>query len=87
MKKAEADKLLDDVTRHFSKRGLPINIRDATDTKVAEFMRGVISGLIVLDEPLGVEQGYDYDLCPKCGSVAGSRSYYCKMCGAYLREK
>lgn len=86
MRAPEAQELLEDIGDWFMKKGLPINIRDGINEEVTKHILKVIKPFVHIDEPLGVIQGTDYDHCPKCNGIAGQSAFYCKLCGAMLRE-
>lgn len=87
MNKQEAEKLMDEVWHKICKEGIPINIQTGTNMDVADWMKGILEKCIEIDEPLGTKMGIEYDICPKCGGVIGSSAYFCKRCGAYIRER
>ncbi len=86
MRAPEAQELLEDIEDWFMKHGLPINIRDGSNEEVTKHMLKVIKPFVHIDEPLGVIQGIDYDHCPICNGIVGQSAYYCKLCGAKIRE-
>ena len=86
MRAPEAQELLEDIEDWFMKHGLPINIRDGSNEEVTKHMIKVIKPFVHIDEPLGVIQGNDYDHCPICNGIVGQSAYYCKLCGAKIRE-
>ena len=86
MRAQEAQELFEDIEGWFMKHGLPINIRDGINEEVAKHILKVIKPFVHIDEPLGVIQGNDYDHCPRCNGIVGQSAYYCKLCGAKIRE-
>ena len=86
MKAIEAKELLDDLEGWFLKNGLPINARNGSNEAITQHILKIVKAYIHEDEPLGVIRGTDYDRCPSCNGVAGQSAYYCKLCGAKLRE-
>lgn len=86
MKQTEKDKLIEAVRRKVQKNGIPINVRMGGYDEAAEWISGLLTKAIEIDEPIGVKQGIDYDYCPNCGGIIGNSAYYCKSCGSYLRE-
>jgi len=86
MRAPEAQELLEDIEDWFMKHGLPINIRDGINEEVTKQILKVIKPFVHIDEPLGVIQGTDYDHCPICNGIVGQSAYYCKLCGAKIRE-
>ena len=86
MRAPEAQELLEDIEDWFMKHGLPINIRDGINEEVTKHILKVIKPFVRIDEPLGVIQGTDYDHCPRCNGIVGQSAYYCKLCGAKIRE-
>lgn len=86
MRAPEAQELLEDIEDWFMKNGLPINIRDGSNEEVTKHMLKIMKSMIHIDEPIGTEPGPIYDFCPRCHGVIGESAYYCKKCGAYIRE-
>lgn len=86
MRAQEAEELMDEVWHAICKKGLPINVRTGQNMDAADWAKGVLEKQIKIDEPIGVMQGTDYDHCPRCNAVVGQSAYYCKRCGAWLRE-
>jgi len=86
MKEIEKNKVTDLIVNKVAKRGIPINVRTGGNIEAAEWVKGLLMELLPIDEPLGVIQGTDYDRCPRCNGVAGQSAYYCKKCGAWLRQ-
>lgn len=86
MKQTEKDNLISEITRKVTKRGIPMNVRIGGNEDAAEWTKKLLQELLPVDEPQGVVKGADYDHCPACGKVVGSSGFYCKYCGAYLRE-
>jgi hypothetical protein len=78
--------LLDNLQEHFIKKGLPINIRKGNNEEVANYILKVVESCIHEDEPLGTIPGMGYDHCPRCNAIIGQSAYYCKTCGAWIRE-
>lgn len=87
MKESEKVKVIDLIVNKVTKRGIPINVRTGGNIEAAEWVKELLMELLPIDEPLGVVQGYDYDHCPVCNSVIGQSAYFCKHCGAYVRER
>ena len=67
------------------KKGVPIDCRDS-DEKLAKYIRRILTEELKEEEPLGVITGTDFDHCPRCNGVIGSSAFYCKKCGAMIRE-
>lgn len=86
MRAQEAEELLDEVWHAICKKGLPINVRTGQNMDAADWVKEVLEKHIRIDEPLGVTQGQDYDHCPRCNGIVGQSAYYCKLCGAKIRE-
>ena len=86
MRAQEAEELMDEVWHAICKKGLPINVRTGQNMDAADWVKGVLEKQISIDEPIGVVQGTDYDHCPRCNAVVGQSAFYCKRCGAWLRE-
>lgn len=86
MKAKEKNKVIDLITNKAKKRGLPINVRTGNNEELAEWLKGLLEELLPVDEPLGVKMGMEYDFCPACGGTIGQSAYYCKTCGAMIRE-
>lgn len=86
MRAQEAEELMDEVWHVICKKGLPINVRTGQNMDAADWVKGILKKQISIDEPIGVVQGTDYDHCPTCNAVVGQSAYYCKRCGAWLRE-
>ena len=86
MKKNEYKKLKDDILERVKKKDMPIDVRTGDDINAACWMLNMLDKLVEIDEPLGVIHGKDYNMCPKCSGIIGLSAYYCKRCGAYIRE-
>lgn len=86
MKKAEADKLIDGIWHKVKRKGLPINVRTGDDLDAADWFVDIVKACIETDSPIGIEPGAGYDACPNCKAIVGQSAFYCKTCGAYLRE-
>ena len=86
MKAIEAKEYLDDLEGWFEKNGLPINVRNGSNDDIAKHILKIAKAYIHEDEPLGVSQGIDYDHCPRCSGIVGQSAFFCKHCGAWLRE-
>lgn len=87
MKKEEAQVLRHDMAKLIEHKGIPINIRNGSNTDAAEWITGIFDKCVQIDEPLGVIVGIEYDECPSCRHVVGFSALYCKHCGALIREK
>lgn len=85
MKQTEKDKLISEITRKVTKSGIPMNVRIGGNKEAAEWVAGLLTKAIEIDEPIGVKPGVEYDFCPRCGGTIGNSAYYCKNCGAYIR--
>ena len=86
MRAQEAEELMDEVWHAICKKGLPINVRTGQNMDAADWAKEILKKQISIDEPIGAMQGTDYDHCPRCNAVVGQSAYYCKRCGAWLRE-
>ena len=86
MRAQEAEELMDEVWHAICKKGLPINVRTGQNMDAADWAKGVLEKQISIDEPIGTEPGPIYDFCPRCHGVIGESAYYCKLCGAKIRE-
>lgn len=86
MKAEEAERLKSDIWQAICKKGMPMNIRMGLDQDAADWVKKILEKYIQIDEPVGVIQGSDYDRCPACNSVIGQSAYFCKRCGAYIRQ-
>lgn len=86
MRDKEAKKLKDDIYNAVCKKGMPINIRNGLNADVADYVRRLLEKHIQIDEPLGTIKGADYEHCPECNSVIGQSAFFCKICGAYIRQ-
>ena len=84
MKNMEKREVVDLVKTKILKRGIPINVQTGSNSEVAEWVGKLLEELLPVDEPLGVVIMHDYNACPKCNSVVGTYSSYCKRCGSYL---
>lgn len=82
MKKKEAQVLRHDIVTLIEKKGMPINVRDGSNQKIAEWAAGIFEKCVRIDEPLGAAN----DHCPACKKTVGTSGAYCKWCGAFLRE-
>ena len=87
MKPSEKTEIIKLVTTKARKRGIPINVRTGGNDDLAEWLNDLLEELLPIDEPLGTIQGADYNHCPKCNGIIGQSAYYCKSCGAYIRER
>ena len=87
MKKEEAQILRYDISKLVEQKGMPINIRDGSNSDIAEWIIGIFDKCVRIDEPLGVIEDIEYDYCPSCRHVVGFSALYCKHCGALIREK
>jgi len=86
MRQKEAEELKDEVWHEICKKGMPINVRTGQNMDAADWVKEVLEKHIKIDEPIGVVQGADYDHCPICNGIVGQSAYYCKLCGAKIRE-
>ena len=86
MRAEEAQELRDDLEDWFRKNGLPINIRKGSNEEIAEHILKIAKAYIHIDQPIGVNQGTDFDHCPRCNGIIGQSAFYCKRCGAMIRE-
>jgi len=86
MRKEEAQILRHDIQKLIEKKGMPINIRNGGNLIIADWVCQIFDKSVQIDEPLGVIQGNDYDHCPRCNGIVGQSAYYCKLCGAKIRE-
>lgn len=86
MREKEAEELKDDIWHAICKKGIPINVRTGQNMDAADWVKDILEQYIVVDEPMGIVQGVDYDHCPTCNAVVGQSAYYCKKCGCWLRE-
>lgn len=86
MKAQEKNEVIALIIDKAKKRGIPINVRTGGNDELAEWLEALLEELLPVDEPIGVIRGTDYDRCPRCGGVAGQSAYYCKKCGAWLRQ-
>ena len=86
MKAKEAEELKDEIWHAICKCGMPINVRTGQNMDAADWVKDLMEKYIQVDEPLGVIHGIDYDHCPACNGIIGQSAYYCKRCGAWVRE-
>lgn len=86
MRAEEAEKLKDEIWHAANRKGIPINVRVGANLEAADWIMGVLEKHIQVDEPLGVVEGNDYDRCPVCSGIIGQSAYFCKKCGAYVRQ-
>lgn len=86
MKAQEKNEVIALIIDKAKKRGIPINVRTGGNDELAEWLEALLEELLPVDEPIGVIQGTDYDHCPICNAVVGQSAYYCKHCGAWLRQ-
>ena len=86
MKEAEYKKLVDGIYDTIGEKGIPIDVRHGDDGKMATYIVKLIRKHVDIDEPLGVTRSGGYDYCPKCDGMIGQSAFYCKHCGAWLRE-
>ena len=85
MRQEEAEQLIKDVWHQVTEKGMPINAR-VGNIDAAEWIKGVLTDNIHIDKPIGVNQGTDFDHCPRCNGIIGQSAFYCKRCGAMIRE-
>lgn len=87
MKKEEAQILRYDIARLIETKGMPINVRDGGNLIVSNwFCTKVFDKAVQIDEPLGTVPGQEYEHCPVCNGIIGNSAFFCKKCGAYIRE-
>ena len=67
------------------KKGVPMDARTWND-HMADFIGKLLEEELQADQPIGVKMGDTYDHCPRCAGVIGSSAFYCKKCGAMIRE-
>ena len=87
MRKEEAEELKDEVWHAVCRKGIPINVRVGGNLEAADWVMGLMNEYFPIDEPMGTVQGVDYDNCPKCNGIIGQSAFYCKRCGAYIRQR
>ena len=87
MKAQEKQKVIELIATKAKKRGLPLNVRTGGNDDLAEWLKDLMEELMPVDEPMGIVEMKDYTACPECGGAIGQSAYYCKHCGAYLRQK
>lgn len=87
MRKEESKALTDMIWHAINKKGIPINVRTGQNADAADWFRDLLARYIDIDEPIGIISGGEYDSCPRCMGIIGSSAYYCKKCGAWLREE
>ena len=87
MRKQEAEKLTENITREIIAKGLPMNIRNGSNEAAARYIAEIVKNCIEHDTPLGtISSSNDvYEFCPSCGAVIGSSAVYCKKCGSMIR--
>lgn len=86
MKESEFGKLKKNIFEYVREKGMPVNVRTGADTNAACWVLTLIDMFAEIDTPLGTKAGPDFNMCPKCGGIIGISAYYCKRCGAYIRE-
>jgi len=86
MKSIEAAALKGDIIYQITTKGIPIDIRNGSNEKIAEWVGKVFDNNVQIDKPLGTVQGTDFDHCPRCNGIIGQSAFYCKRCGARIRE-
>ena len=86
MRREERTTFLNDLWNEIYKRGMPINIRNGAVSEIASWAEDIAEDLLEEDEPLGTVNNGKYEACPRCGGVIGVSAYYCKKCGAWLRQ-
>ena len=88
MKHEEADRLQEEIRERIRKKGIPINVRTGGNDDAADWIDDLIDSIIekYYDEPLGTVRFAGYDGCPKCMGIIGISAYYCKKCGAWIKE-
>ena len=87
MRQEEAARLNDEIYAEVCEKGVPIDIRTGSHVAAADWIRKLLTKHIKIDTPIGIVMGDTYDLCPRCGGIIGQSAYYCKKCGAYVKEK
>ncbi len=89
MKKVEKEKLIKEIWGRVYTKGIPVNVRNAPNSDVADWVTDIVDDFAKLDEPCGTETlesgGHDYLSCPICQRVVGASGNYCKWCGQLLR--
>ena len=87
MRAKEAEELKDEIWHAICKKGVPIDVRTGMNMDAADWFKKLMEKYINIDEPLGTIQGTDYEHCPVCNGIIGQSAYYCKHCGAYIRQR
>ena len=87
MRKEEKEEFLHKLWNTIYKRGIPINVRNGAISDIATWAEDVADDCIQIDEPLGTEIVQGQDKCPVCKRSVGMSGFFCKWCGAMLREK
>ena len=86
MNKSEKNTLLMAIWQVVKRDGMPMNVRNGSNTESADWVEEVLDKLIKEEAPIGTIQLEEYEACPVCHSVIGNSALYCKKCGAHIRE-
>lgn len=82
MKKEEAQFIQQNIQKLIEKKGMPVNIRNGSNEEIAKWFGKILDDNAKIDEPLGTVD----NKCPICRHTIGSSGFFCKWCGAMLRE-
>ena len=85
MRAEEKKKAIFRIQERILKHGVPMDAK-AWDDNLAAYIGKMLQEELKEDEPIGVNQGTDFDHCPRCNGIIGQSAYYCKRCGAMIRE-
>lgn len=85
MRAKEKQETIARIVKRIQKKGVPIDARNS-DERMALYLERILNEELREDEPLGIIQGTDFDHCPRCNGIIGQSAFYCKRCGAMIRE-
>ena len=85
MRAEEKKEAIARIIKRIQKKGVPIDARNS-DERMAAYLDKILDEELQEDEPLGTVQGTDFDHCPRCNGIIGQSAFYCKRCGAKIRE-
>ena len=85
MRAEEKKEAIKKIQERILKHHVPMNAKQ-WDDDLADYIGKILQEELQEDEPLGTVQGTDFDHCPRCNGIIGQSAFYCKRCGAMIRE-
>lgn len=85
MRAEEKKEAIKRIQERILKHGIPMDAK-TWDDNLAAYIGKMLEEELQEDEPLGTVQGTDFDHCPRCNGIIGQSAFYCKRCGAMIRE-